>query len=282
MRRALWIVGWGLTVVGLYLLVTLIPADIPQPYKGKLNCEASDNDNYTYDIEYPDMVCSIDFSQVVESEKDGVNARQHQSKSQIYAVLASVRRWVVRLEEDPIAVFTLILTASTVLLWRETKRTAGIAERSLTDLERPWLFVTISAAIIKDGVPGGHDPAVMFNIFNGGRFPSEIIECFANFVQAVNRPDTGVLRDEFITIIGPNDSIENARVRVTEPFRFVTEYNHLTGTRDISPQSSIDWETFFVIHFRYKGIGSRVYVSNFSWRWDHSIGRWGNAQSYRT
>jgi hypothetical protein len=36
---------------------------------------------------------------------------------------------------------TIVLTVSTILLWIATRDTAKIAERSLNDLERPWLLV---------------------------------------------------------------------------------------------------------------------------------------------
>lgn len=60
---------------------------------------------------------------------------------------------------DPVAVFTGLLTlfngllfVSTIGLWLATRKSAGISERALTDLERPWALITKAAVegIFKD------------------------------------------------------------------------------------------------------------------------------------
>ena len=38
------------------------------------------------------------------------------------------------------AIFTAVLTGSTILLWVSTRQSARIAERALTEHERPWIF----------------------------------------------------------------------------------------------------------------------------------------------
>ena len=40
-----------------------------------------------------------------------------------------------------LALFTGVLSVSTIMLWFATRRTALIAERVLTEYERPWLFL---------------------------------------------------------------------------------------------------------------------------------------------
>jgi hypothetical protein len=61
-----------------------------------------------------------------------------------------------------VAIFTLSLTVSTILLWLDTRKSANaalkaanVAEDALTVLERPFLFLTI------DSARGAYDPAVL-------------------------------------------------------------------------------------------------------------------------
>src|ERR1700722_12672414 len=95
----------------------------------------------------------------------------------------TVATWILAFATCFLVAATSVLWVFTGLLWRTTSNSVKIAERALTDLERPWLFVTVAQRL--NGYPTPHDrwPAVVFSILNGGRFPAEIIECYANFVQ---------------------------------------------------------------------------------------------------
>jgi hypothetical protein len=48
------------------------------------------------------------------------------------------------------AVFTCVLAFSTILLWNETANNAQIAERALTEHERPWLFLESASVKMRD------------------------------------------------------------------------------------------------------------------------------------
>jgi hypothetical protein len=83
-----------------------------------------------------------------------------------------------------VALFTAVLVISTILLWRATKRTAEIAERALSEHERPWLFLQ-GAKISRREFPG---QALTPNNFficlrwkNVGRAPAVILECAVKF-----------------------------------------------------------------------------------------------------
>jgi hypothetical protein len=84
------------------------------------------------------------------------------------------------------AFFTAVLSVSTIFLWRATHKTAQIAERSLTELDRPWLFL---AGVRIQRREGPHDPIVPNNFFvsftwkNVGRSPAIIVDCIVKFAE---------------------------------------------------------------------------------------------------
>lgn len=79
-----------------------------------------------------------------------------------------------------LALFTGVLSASTIMLWFATRRTALIAERALTEYERPWLFLQ-GATVSRRENPG--EALVPNNFFiklrwkNVGRAPALVDSC---------------------------------------------------------------------------------------------------------
>ena len=88
---------------------------------------------------------------------------------------------------DPIAVLTGLLTlfngllfVSTIGLWLATRKSAGISERALTELEAPFLAIKINSPGIEirpDAITFG---VLQCSIVNYGRTPASILEFFAD------------------------------------------------------------------------------------------------------
>ncbi len=93
------------------------------------------------------------------------------------------------------AVFTGVLAFSTALLWNETAATARIAERALTEHERPWLFMlgsTVSRRDLPGQAPIPNNYFVNLRWKNVGRSPAVIRDCrfiFEDYTAMANEPD---------------------------------------------------------------------------------------------
>lgn len=83
------------------------------------------------------------------------------------------------------ALATIALVFSTILLWLATRETAKIAERSLTDLERPWLHVT---DIDVEGILT-NPPTLLLEKVNYGRTVGTIKGIKAGFKVSPNEID---------------------------------------------------------------------------------------------
>jgi hypothetical protein len=85
-----------------------------------------------------------------------------------------------------LAIATGVLAASTFLLWWQTRKSSLIAERALTELEAPFVFVKINEPGLKI-----QDGAVSFGwlkwcVVNYGRTPASLLEVFQD-VQSIER-----------------------------------------------------------------------------------------------
>ncbi len=283
----LMIVGVGLVFLVVVGGVSLLaPENLPQPYNGKIYCEYTGADPYPYEDEYPPFSCSVRLEQVANSGDNNRDTSTHQKKSITRAFWVGIGRWLVRLFEDPIAGFTLVLTISTTFLWIETRRGAIIAERALTELERPWVFVELWPAMAFGPDPGGNEDigSVVFSIANHGRGPAIITECRAGVSQIGFIPQGDTLRDEFHGVIGPGEKREGCTVLFPYGCKY-TEAIPEIGIPDM-PASDDSYSTLFQINLGYTGIGTKMYVSAFCWIWDHGVGRWvrfnGDRYNYRT
>jgi hypothetical protein len=142
---------WAFVVSVFFALIGAVsilrPESLSQPYGGQINCEDAYGDFDLYGYNYPAFWCSIKLTQVPEPRTGTYESEPHQNESVVKSFLAGIGAWIERVFNDPVSGFTGILTVSTLLLWRETKRIARVSERALTDLERAhiFIFVEISA-----------------------------------------------------------------------------------------------------------------------------------------
>jgi hypothetical protein len=77
------------------------------------------------------------------------------------------------------------LVLSTFLLWLASRRSARIAERALTELEAPFVFVQINAPGLE--VRGGAVTwgNLQWSVVNFGRTPASILEIFVDQVRLI-------------------------------------------------------------------------------------------------
>jgi hypothetical protein len=67
------------------------------------------------------------------------------------------------------------LVASTLLLWRANNRSAEIAERALTELERPYLFILdYNWLLAEKARADGLEYGLIYSVANGGKLPAVI------------------------------------------------------------------------------------------------------------
>lgn len=99
-----------------------------------------------------------------------------------------------RTTSDPVAFFTFVLSistialfATTVALWRVTRKSADVAERALTDLERPYIYLheikTDIGVFFNPNTVIREDqgPYFQFSVINYGRTPGNMARAMIQF-----------------------------------------------------------------------------------------------------
>jgi hypothetical protein len=113
----------------------------------------------------------------------------------IASIARAFYRWWVHTFDRPdayIALFTAILAWSTITLWLATKRSTNIAERALTELERPYLFILdYNWILTEEAEANGCKYGLRYHVVNGGKLPASIRAVqtalrFGNSIPPVN------------------------------------------------------------------------------------------------
>ncbi|MGJ4927176.1 hypothetical protein ACQR1I_18185 [Bradyrhizobium sp. HKCCYLS2038] len=228
-----------------------------------------------------------------------------------------------RTTSDPVALFTLVLAISTVGLWiatiglykagerqlrflkkssaiqfRDTQksiavadRSAKAAERALSELERPWIFVHLSRHLVSRGDDAnsfGAPPVAVFEIANHGRMPATIAACYIA-LEGVHQtePSSGLLRDEFHISIGPQE--RSGKLQVDCPGG-LAKYGVVVDllSQEVHPVPELDQleSFFFYILLEYSDVRGKSYTSSFCWRFDLGVNYWvgfgGRQRNYLT
>jgi hypothetical protein len=249
-----------------------------------------------------------------------------------FAVIISQLGWTQRCGgeflikdgEGITAFFTLVLGIATIGLWFSTrdlwkagerqlratrqaalasivsakaaKKSAAVAERSLNDLERPWIFVHLapdlknppeqpSAAegtiypVVRMTDPSDEIPLAVFDIANHGRMPAIIEGCWielgrAEIVGTGADIETGLVRDEFQGAIGPGEKRENLFVDCPAGREYGVVVNIITGESHPVPTVGQDEIFVFYILIRYVDVAGGRHASSFCWRFDTGVNYW--------
>lgn len=189
-----------------------------------------------------------------------------------------------------VALSGVAVAAFTATLWVVTRRSvyvaelsAKTAERALTELERPLVFVSLKPGIF--GSPNlisrNFEVYVSFDFANYGRFPAIIKECRIGISIDATRPSIPPIRDQWHGTIGPNRVWEDCK----EWFPLSGHKFKTIIANDFEwslPQIKLDEETlFFYVIISYTGVGTAIYDSVFCWRFDYSESRWGKLDDAR-
>jgi hypothetical protein len=171
-----------------------------------------------------------------------------------------------------IAVFTIVLALITRRQARLTRiaanaaaRSAAVAERSLTDLEAPFVYVEITrAGIVHHGPQQTDYGDLNFRFVNHGRTPAHIIE-FAESVE-------GLKIDQPPPTLGPSNT--EAKVMpwgVISPPNggFTVEFTHSFLDRGTFGVLKVDEQSvYFVGWFVYTTIFDTKYISGFCFKFN--------------
>ncbi len=191
-----------------------------------------------------------------------------------------------------VAAFTLTLWLASEKMWYLTQKSVGISERTLTELERPWIFIDLSPTLHGNPDDEFEAPYALFDIVNHGRGPAIIQEFHGEVSSAELHPNAPLLRDEFHETIGPGRSMEKCKIHCPLGFTYDVAVDLAYYDRSApAPKAAQDgWEVFFQIVIRYLDIASAKHVSAYCWRYDSGVSRWvkfeekpgGNEYNYLT
>jgi hypothetical protein len=166
------------------------------------------------------------------------------------------------------AIFTVVLAVSTVFLWLATLRSAKIAERALTDLERPFVGIEIipsQATELEQFEQGAIPNSLQFWFVNYGRTPATITQLADQLElctpgQFPEPFDTTTAQNEFPKfgiIIGAN----NEKSPVSSRSYFDSE---CIPTRDLPSSAG---NLFLLGFIRYRDIFGNRYRMGFCLKW---------------
>jgi hypothetical protein len=211
--------------------------------------------------------------------------------------------------EALIAAFTVVLAISTIGLWYSTRdaargaeRAATIAERTLTDLERPWVFVRLHPFLKENsndapatpfliaaddglGYPGAASdppdriPLAVFDISNHGRMPGIITDCHI-LLEPVDvtahgaKINFGFIHDDFHGPIGPGETRDALIVDCPAGMEYGIIVDVVSGnSRPVPTRQNLKIFVFRIV-IAYRDIAGDQHVSSFCWRMDEGMGYW--------
>jgi hypothetical protein len=165
----------------------------------------------------------------------------------------------------------------------EASRSANIAQRGLTELERPWIFVQLSPHLVgraaellspKEAIEV--PPLAVSEISNHGRMPAIIESCHIA-LEAVpeTAPPAGILRDEFHMSLGPHETSEKLHVDCPSGLaKYSIVVDLITGQTNPVPELSQNEDFFFYIVIVYHDVRGEAHTSSFCWRFDLGVDYW--------
>ena len=169
-------------------------------------------------------------------------------------------------------VFTIVLAVFTGRLWFSTEKLWQVTERSLTTLERPWIFVHLRPHVI--GKAEQYEvPKVAFTIANHGRMPGIIKECHIHLGRGEEGPESGLLADQHHGAIGPHERKE-CTAECPSGREYNTVVDIVTDEAHCAPQIGQDEQFFLYILIQYCDVAENGYTSSFCWRYDNGVDYW--------
>jgi hypothetical protein len=174
-----------------------------------------------------------------------------------------------------LVVFNGLLFCSTIFLWSANNRSAKIAERALTDIERPYIYIFNPSGLKID--LDQEDPFHYFkySIANYGKTPARIEGAFVGVSAGVapRFPRTVVGWDDFL--ISP---LFVSGERRDSPTALIPDEIEIIETADEygqyeTPVLTGDGALFLWIIVRYSGPFSKGHETSACWRWTETSRR---------
>jgi hypothetical protein len=198
--------------------------------------------------------------------------------------ISFLRSILARLEEHSesvIAAFTVVLAISTIALWSATRnlwqagkeqfgiarqtaeaaqKSAVVAERTLKDYERPWLFIDLDDAIHRPSknVGAWH---IAFTLNNYGRSPA-IIDSIHCGINSGTKPDDPLIMLGSIGVLGPGK--EQGKFR----FSFPEGITPTLKDRIYEFPVAAGEDLFLRIEIAYYDIHNGIHFAGDCWRYD--------------
>lgn len=178
-----------------------------------------------------------------------------------------------------VAIATAILAFSTIGLWRVTNRSVDIAERALTEVERPYVFVFNPHWSTSDGpIELLPNPLVLYTVANYGKTPAIIDDAMMTIVANTSIP-RNVEREHAGYSLFTSPIMQGGEIRNLA--KFPTDFLYFRGIKEIAikidgmykiPVLAAGESLFFRAIITYHGAFSGNHESAFCWRYDDSSG----------
>lgn len=156
------------------------------------------------------------------------------------------------------------------------RRSVKVAERALTELERPWVFVHIKPGTQRYIDAFGKECAeVLFEIANYGKAPAIIEDCNFGAVVA-NKPETWLHR-EYLDTLAPDEKRTGRTFFVGEPaYKMVLDFSVFNAAGEaLLPVPGEGENVFFAIYIKYTGNDPSVFYETMCvWIWDFKVRMW--------
>ena len=173
-----------------------------------------------------------------------------------------------------IAIFTVVLTVSTVLLWWTTLRSTRLAERTFSELERPYIYISGVTNLNGSRADNIADyPGVSYIVANFGKTPAVIQEVRIGLITAKTEPKIPIPadRDHYLLtsfIIAPG---EQRRIR-----EYLPEYIDAAAPSDapfvLVPLLKKSDRLFLYVVVYYSGPFNKGCKTSACWRWSDGEG----------
>jgi hypothetical protein len=183
-----------------------------------------------------------------------------------------------KLTEWLLVASNIFLVASTFMLWKANNRSAGTAERALTELEAPFIVVQINdPGILFPNVQDVSFSELKFCFANYGRTPANILE----FTENITTIDVGTSLPAPIDPLTERGSLMPYGVvalpngGATQEFKTPVVVDFFeNGEDDGFLHAPVTKSAYFRGYVRYSNIFGNTYVVGFQFRFDITGGRW--------
>jgi len=171
-----------------------------------------------------------------------------------------------------IAAFTYTLKNASIEQGRLTERSVRAAERALTEIERPWLFIFIEHGTEEDNDPGFVKSATIhFRMANYGKAPAIIISAAVG-AGATLTPETSLRDDLSNEVIAPAGESRFSHTFTSETGFFHDKDACIPQNTFLIPVKNEGASFFFCTDITYTGVSpDTCYKTACCWYWDE----WG-------